>query len=162
MRLSLRRPGALKSFVATWRLENPAIYRTAAAGRSKWPLEPARSRRSARNGCSSPLGAAVRSKWPLEPASEPLGRSESLLEPASNPPVVPKLQQKPVPEQQTNTGIADHVSQPLVLAGCHPSKSAAALRLKVPLAPCLLAFAVIFDFLHVFGFRVCASMPSRS
>ena len=59
----------LKGFVATWRFENTAIYRTAAAGRSKWLLEPARSRRSARNGCSSPLGAAVALEMALEMAA---------------------------------------------------------------------------------------------
>ena len=43
--------------------EDIAIYRTAAAGRSKWLLEPARGR--ARNGCSSPLGAAgAPEMWP--------------------------------------------------------------------------------------------------
>jgi hypothetical protein len=45
---------ALKSFVATWRLENTAIYHTTAAGGSKWQLEPTRSRSGARNGRSSP------------------------------------------------------------------------------------------------------------
>ena len=36
-----------------------AIYSITAAGRSKCSLEPARSRRGTRNGCSSPFGAAV-------------------------------------------------------------------------------------------------------
>ena len=44
-------------------LEMGARARSAPLGRSqdsKWPLEPARLRRSARNGCSSPLGSAGR------------------------------------------------------------------------------------------------------
>jgi hypothetical protein len=59
LRSSLRAPGVLSELSSQPGLENTAIYRTAAAGRSKWPLAPARSRRSARNGCSSPLGAAM-------------------------------------------------------------------------------------------------------
>ena len=58
LRLSLRAPGTLRHSYLP-RLKNTAIYHTAAAGRSKWPLWPARSRRSARNGSSSPLGAAM-------------------------------------------------------------------------------------------------------
>ena len=46
-------------------LENTAIYRTAAAARSKSPLEPARSRRGARNGRSSLLRAAFTAPQPL-------------------------------------------------------------------------------------------------
>ena len=47
------------------RLENTIGYRTAAAGRSEWPLEPARSRKCARNRRSSPIGAT----GPLEMAA---------------------------------------------------------------------------------------------
>ena len=39
-------------------LETAARARSAPLGRSKWPLEPARRRRGARNGRSSPLGSA--------------------------------------------------------------------------------------------------------
>jgi len=58
LRLSLWAPGTLRHSYLP-RLKNTAIYHTAAAGRSKWPLAPARSRRTARNGSSSPLGAAM-------------------------------------------------------------------------------------------------------
>ena len=107
LRSSLRAPGVLSELSSQPGLENTAIYRTAAAGRSKWQLAPARGRRSARNGCSSPLGAAValemaararlgaagalgiaararlgRSKWPFEPRRRRWGarngRSSSL------------------------------------------------------------------------------------
>ena len=77
----------------TWRFENICIYCTEAAGRSKWLLGLAWSRRDAQNcSLSMPLNRSSRcllglasklqrrSKWQLEPASEPQRRSKILFE----------------------------------------------------------------------------------
>ena len=83
LRLVPTGPWVLQNFRGRWAVEDTAIYRTAAAGRSKWLLEPARSSSGARNGCSSPPRSRRGARnWPLEPASASLGRSKWPLEPA--------------------------------------------------------------------------------
>ena len=54
-----------------------ARIRSEPHGRSKWPLDPARNRRVARNGCSSPPRSRMAARnWLLEPFSESQRRSK--------------------------------------------------------------------------------------
>ena len=69
-------------FVSTGLIRSPAYLAAASLGRSKWPLEPARPRWGARNGCSSPLGFAGACEMAARTRSASLGLSKSLLRPA--------------------------------------------------------------------------------
>ena len=80
--VNLRMPVESSGLLGADRFKMAARARSAPLGRSNWPLEPARPRRGARIGRSSPLGLAGALELAARARSASLGRSNWPLEPA--------------------------------------------------------------------------------